>query len=224
MSLGVQRVVGELGAVEGDGAALPVGPCGRRVRVDENPVRQLGLRPPNGLPAAALEAIAGVVQRDDVQEEDVAEGRVQARELQPEPGEHPSERRRRRRRGGGYGRFNIIGGGSLHAVGSKFADSHSPALLGDYHLRAHGAELFPQVRVLQLHLDLACGGFGGWVVGDGRGGQQPLGQSFGRHVAGGRERLRRKVCGKDKNLAVNGRMCTSITRCSRQTSGIRFLS
>lgn len=108
MSLGVQRVVGELGAVEGDGAALPVGPCGRRVRVDENPVRQLSLRPPNGLPAAALEAIAGVVQRDDVQEEDVAEGRVQARELQPEPGEHPSERRRRRRRGGGYGRLGEV--------------------------------------------------------------------------------------------------------------------
>lgn len=81
MALTVQRVVGQLGVVEGDGAALPVGPRGRRVRVDEDPVGQPGLRSAHRLPAAALEAVARVVGRDDVQQDDVAEGRVQAGHL-----------------------------------------------------------------------------------------------------------------------------------------------
>lgn len=81
MSLSVKRVVGQLGVVKRDGAALPVSPCGRWVRVDEDPVRQPGLCSANGLPATTLEAIAWVVCRDYVQEEDVAERWVQARDL-----------------------------------------------------------------------------------------------------------------------------------------------
>lgn len=49
--------------------------------MDENTVRESGLRPSNGLPASALETIAGVVCRDDVQEQDVAERWVQARQI-----------------------------------------------------------------------------------------------------------------------------------------------
>lgn len=78
MSLCVQSVVGELGVVKGDGAALPVSTCGWRVWVDENPVWESRLCPSDSLPASTLEAIAGVVSRDDVQEEDVAERWVQA--------------------------------------------------------------------------------------------------------------------------------------------------
>lgn len=81
MSTRVQGVVGELGVVKGDGSALPVSTCGRRVRVDENTVWKPGLRPADGLPASALETIAGVVRWEDVQEEDVAEGWVQAGQL-----------------------------------------------------------------------------------------------------------------------------------------------
>lgn len=81
VSLCVQRVVGELGVVKRDGAALPVSTCGRGLWVDENTVRKPRLCPANSLPAAALEAIAGVVCRDDVQQEDVTERWVQAGEL-----------------------------------------------------------------------------------------------------------------------------------------------
>lgn len=81
MALTVQRVVGQLGVVEGDGSALPVGPCGRRVRVDEDPVGQPGLRSAHRLPAATLKAVARVVSWDDVQQQDVAERRVQAGDL-----------------------------------------------------------------------------------------------------------------------------------------------
>lgn len=49
--------------------------------MDENTVWKPGLRPANGLPASALETIAGVVCREDVQEKDVAEGWVQAGQL-----------------------------------------------------------------------------------------------------------------------------------------------
>lgn len=81
MALTVQRVVGELGVVEGDGSALPVGPCGRRVRMDEDPVGQPGLGSAHRLPATALKAVARVVSWDDVQQQDVAERRVQAGDL-----------------------------------------------------------------------------------------------------------------------------------------------
>lgn len=81
MSLCVQGVVGELGVMKGDGAALPVGAGGGRVRVDEDPVGQPGLRRADGLPAAALKAVAGVICREDVQQEDVAERRVQTRQF-----------------------------------------------------------------------------------------------------------------------------------------------
>lgn len=81
MSTRVQGVVGELGIVKGDGSALPVSTCGRGVWMDENTVWKPGLCPANSLPTSALETIAGVVCREDVQEEDVAEGWVQARQL-----------------------------------------------------------------------------------------------------------------------------------------------
>lgn len=81
VSLGVQCVVGELGVVKRDGAALPVSTCGRGVWVDEDTVRKPRLCPADSLPAAALEAVAGVVCGDDVQQEDVTERWVQAREL-----------------------------------------------------------------------------------------------------------------------------------------------
>lgn len=81
ISTRIQCVVGKLGIVKGDGSALPVSTCGRRVGMDENTVWKPGLRPADSLPASSLETIAGVVRREDVQEEDVAEGWVQARQL-----------------------------------------------------------------------------------------------------------------------------------------------
>lgn len=81
MALTVQSVVGQLGVVEGDGATLPVGTRGWGVWVDEDPVGQPGLRTAHRLPATTLEAVARVVGRDDVQQEDVAEGRVEAGDL-----------------------------------------------------------------------------------------------------------------------------------------------
>lgn len=62
--------------------------------MDENTVREPRLRPAHSLPASGLETVAGVVCGDDVQEEDVAEGRVQAGQLQPQSGEHSSNRNR----------------------------------------------------------------------------------------------------------------------------------
>lgn len=42
-----------------------------------------------------------------------------------------------------------------------------PARLGDYHLRANIMEALPQVRALQLHLDLLHGGRRRWFTGSG---------------------------------------------------------
>ena len=89
VALCVECVVGELGPVEGDGAVLPVFSGCRGVGVDEDPVRQPRLRTAQHLPAVILETVAGRVGRDDVQQQDVAEGGVQTRHLRSELRKHP---------------------------------------------------------------------------------------------------------------------------------------
>lgn len=97
--------------------------------MDENTVREPRLCPAHSLPASALETVARVVCGDDVQEEDVAEGRVQAGQLQPQSREHSSNRKRN---------THVALVECINEVdGLGKGSGLSPALLCDYHLCAH---------------------------------------------------------------------------------------
>lgn len=93
-----------------------------------------------------------------------------------------------------------------HVERAATSPSHScvcflPARLGDDHLRADVMEALPEVRALQLHLDLLHGGRGRRLAG--RGGQLARGAEGARRPLGQplavRAGTRLRVCGGGKN-------------------------